>query len=275
MFWEFSKRFLLVAAVIFYSGVALAASVTPDQTTEIRLAERYRGLPLSFEANRGQTDSQARFLARGSGYALLLAPSKIMLVMSQSRQADPSDPTTANRALEPRVLELLLVGANPETQLQGLEPLPGRSHYLTGNRSEKWRTGIRHFARVKYQSVYPGVDLVAYGNQGSFEYDFIISPGVDPAIIELRFEGAEKIALSEQGDLLLELAGGVVHQNRPVLYQQAQIGTVAVNGSWVLRGSGRVGFEVGEYDHSSPLTIDPVLRYSSFWGEARMIQALR
>ena len=266
MFWKFSKRLLLVVPVILYSGVALAASVTADQATKTRLAERYRGLPLSFEANRGQTDSQARFLARGSGYLLLLAPSKIMLVMNQSRQADPSDPTAANKPLEPTVLELLLVGANPESRLQGLEPLPGRSHYLKGNRSEEWRTGIRHFARVKYQSVYPGVDLVVYGNQGRFEYYFVISPEVDPAVIELSFEGVENVALSEQGDLRLQLAGGVVHQNRPILYQQAQVGTEAVHGSWVLRGSGRVGFEVGEYDRSRPPTIDPVLRYSSFLG---------
>lgn len=137
--------------------------------------EPYRGLPLSFEANRGQTGSQARFLARGSGYALLQAPSKIMLVMSQSRRADPSKPITTNQPPEPTVLELLLLGGNPEAQLQGLEPLLGRSHYLTGNRSEEWQTDIRHFARAKYQTVYPGIDLGVYGNQGSFEYDFIIS----------------------------------------------------------------------------------------------------
>lgn len=191
MFWEFSKRFLLVAPVIFYPGAVLAASATQGQTTETRRAERYQSLPLSFELNRGQTDSQARFLTRGSGYALLLAPTKIMLVMNRSRQADPEDSTAADKPLEPAVLELLLVGADPETQLQGLEQLPGRSHYLTGNRSEEWRTDVPHFARVKYQSVYPGVDLVAYGNQGSFEYDFVIAPEIDPAIIELSFEGAE------------------------------------------------------------------------------------
>ena len=266
MFWEFLKRFLLVAPVIFYSGVALAASVAPDQTNETRRAEDYRRLPLAFEANRGQSDSQARFLARGSGYALLLNPSKIILVMNRSRQADPSDPTAASKPPHPTVLELQLVGANEDTQLQDLEPLPGRSHYLTGNRPEKWRTGVPHFARVKYRGVYPGVDLVAYGNQASFEYDFIISPEVDPGIIELRFEGAEKIALSEQGDLLLQLADGLVQQNRPTLYQQTQSGTEPVTGSWVLRGPGRVGFEVGEYDRSRPLTIDPVLRYASFLG---------
>ncbi len=266
MFWEFSKRFLLVVPVLFYLGVALANSVTPDQTAETRLAEPYRGLPLSFEANRGQTGSQARFLARGSGYALLLAPSKIMLVMSQSRRADPLKPITTNQPPEPTVLELLLLGGNPEAQLQGLEPLPGRSHYLTGNRSEEWQTDIRHFARAKYQTVYPGIDLGVYGNQGSFEYDFIISPEVDPAIIELSFQGAEKVAFSEKGDFLHQLAGGVLRQDRPVLYQQTQVGTEAVKGSWVLRGSGRVGFEVGEYDRSRPLTIDPVLRYSSFLG---------
>ena len=122
------------------------------------------------------------------------------------------------------------------------------------------------FARVKYQSVYPGVDLVAYGNQGSFEYDFVIAPEIDPAIIELSFEGAESVALTEQGDLLVHLEGGVVQQNRPVLYQQTRVGTEAVKGSWVIRDLGRVGFEVGEYNRSNSLTIDPVLRYSSFLG---------
>ncbi len=132
MFWKFSKRFLMVAPVFFSSGVALAASVTPDQSNKTRLAERYRGLPLSFEANRGQSASQARFLARGSGYALLLAPSKIMLLMNQSRQADPADPTVASKPLQPYGIGVAAGGGQSGDATAGpgatpwQEPLPYR-----------------------------------------------------------------------------------------------------------------------------------------------------
>ena len=266
MFWRFSKRFLLAAPVIFCSGVALAAPSAPDRTSEARLAHSYRGLPLSFEANRGQTDSEARFLARGRGYALLLTPSKIMFVMNTPRPSDPSDLSVSKKPLKPTVLELLMMGANPETELLGLKQLASRSHYLNGSRPEEWRTDIRHFARVRYQGLYPGIDLVVYGNQANFEYDFIVSPEVDPSLIELRFRGADQLSLSAQGDLLIQLAGGVLQQKRPLLYQQSSVGTEPVSGSWVLRGTDRVGFEVGEYDRGRILTIDPVLRYSSFLG---------
>jgi hypothetical protein len=85
----------------------------------------------------------------------------------------------------PAVLRMELVGANPQAKVSGLEELPGKSNYFIGNDPKKWRTNVPNYAKVKYANVYPGVDLVYYGNQGQLEYDFVVQPGADPRPIQL------------------------------------------------------------------------------------------
>src|SRR5438046_3860535 len=76
-----------------------------------------------------------------------------------------------------------LVGANLSPDVVGLEELPGKTNYFSGNDPNKWRTNVSTFAKVRYGNVYPGVDLVYYGNQGQSECDFIVAPGADPKAI--------------------------------------------------------------------------------------------
>jgi len=215
-------------------------------------------LPLIFEPNQGQvTDPGVKFLARGAGYSLFLDNSGAVLGM-QSR--------SSGRGPSEHFVRMKLVGANPAAVTAGSDPLPGHSNYLIGNDPSKWHRGIPQFAGVRYDNVYPGIDLVFYGNQGHLEYDFKVAPGADPSRAELQFDGASKLELNG-GDLLLTGRNeGDLRLQAPQVYQRDGDRRVPVTGRFVLRAANRVGFQIGAYDRSRELVIDPVLTFSTYFG---------
>ncbi len=209
------------------TGVASAALTdgTLIRSNKVKVAKSYGKLPLIFEANQGQADDRVKFLSRGLGYTLFLTPSEAVLVLRNdetgpspvSREAaggqeQPGDTRTA-------VLRMQLVGSDPNHGIAGLNALAGKSHYLIGNDPERWRTNIPHYGKVRYEGVYPGIDLVFYGKQRLLEYDFVVAPGADPGAIQLGLEGAERIEVDARGDLVLHLPDGQVRFHKPYVYQ--------------------------------------------------------
>ncbi|MGC2225949.1 MAG: SBBP repeat-containing protein [Candidatus Sulfotelmatobacter sp.] len=218
-------------------------------------------LPLIFEPNQGQADPQVKFLAHGAGYSLFLDASSAVLAM----QTAPSSPASAAQPSE-QFVWMKLVGANPAAALAGADPLPGKSNYMIGNDPQKWQSGIPQFGGVHYAGVYPGIDLVFYGNQGHLEYDFRVAPGANASQAELEFDGTNKLKLSG-GDLILTSKNdGGLRLRAPQVYQRDGDRHVPVTGRFVLRAANRVGFEIGPYDRSRELIIDPLLDFSTYFG---------
>jgi hypothetical protein len=215
----------------------------------------YGRLPISFEANRGQTDAHALFLARGAGYALFLAETEAVLSL-RGRASDAS-----------AALHLQWLGANTAPRVAGLEQQTGRSNYFIGGDPARWRTDIPNYTRVRYENLYDGIDLVYYGNHEQLEYDLVVAPGGDVAPARLNVAGARAVRLARNGDLVLQLAGGEMRWLRPVAYQEVNGARTAVPARYVLKG-GAVGFAVAAYDARLPLVIDPVLNYSTYLGGA-------
>ena len=122
------------------------------------------------------------------------------------------------------------------------------------------------FARVKYTGVYPGIDLVYYGNQRQLEYDLLVAAHADPRRIALAFEGVRALSLDAEGNLILQTSHGEITQHKPVIYQDIDGKRQTVDGRYVLRAKNRVGFHVARYDTTRPLVIDPVLSYSTYLG---------
>ena len=268
------------------------------------LVASYGKLPLSFEANQGQVRGPAQFLSRGLGYMLLLTGDEAVLnleksavvsgrssvgtrqkpgVRTQEPEGNTGQGTTGNG---PRttdsVLRMKLIGANAGAAVTGMEELPGKSNYFIGNDPNKWRTNVPNYAKVRYQNVYPGVDLVYYGTQGGqLEYDFVVAPGGDAHSIGLSFQGAGKIRVDKRtGDLVLALAGNELRFRKPVVYQPTSGSALpsdrhAINGRFVLTGRNQIGFQVAAYDRRAPLIIDPVLIYSTYLGGARFNLGIR
>ncbi len=212
-----------------------------------------RALPLAFEENVGQAGASVRYLARGAGSALYLSAHEAVLTLRHPEGTG-------------QVLNMRLVGDRPAPRLTGEDPLGGISNYFIGNDPARWRTGVTHYGKVRYAAVYPGIDLVYYGREGQLEYDFVVAPGADPHAIRIEYSGATSLRIADNGDLVLDLAGGEVRHHAPVVYQELGGGRRAVAGRFVLEGPHRVGFEVGDYDRDRSLVIDPVLSYSSYLG---------
>jgi hypothetical protein len=158
-----------------------------------------------------------------------------------------------------------LVGGNASARIAGVDELPGKSNYFIGNDPNKWQVNISTYGKIEYRDVYPGVDLIYYGNQRQLEHDFVIAPGADPKAITLAFEGARKISINSGGDLVMDTKEGGVALKRPRVYQTLNGEEQNIAARYALK-NGRVSFEVAEYDHRQPLVIDPVLSYSTYLG---------
>jgi beta-propeller repeat-containing protein len=233
-----------------------------DKQNKSRAGTAYANLPLRFEANVGQTDSRVKFLSRGRGYNLFLTPAEAVLTLRNKK--------TAKTGENPRsVLRMKLIGANPAPRVDGEDTLPGKSNYLIGNTSSKWRRNVSGFGKIRYRSVYPGIDLIYYGNGGQqLEYDFVVAAGADPRAIKFVFAGAKKIRMDQQGDLLLETSGGEVRQHKPAVYQELNGNRQKIDSQYVLAENGEVSFKIAAYDRARPLVIDPVLSYATFLGRS-------
>ncbi len=255
------------------SGIAKAvspdAAIQSDATGKAKILDRYGDLPLSFEANQGQADGAVKFLSRTSQYALFLTGDEAVFAFAGTgAPADTEKASTVSSVAAPKAgdtLRMKLVGSTPAARVTGVDKLPGSSNYFVGKDPAKWRTNVANYARVKYQAVYPGIDLVYYGNHRQLEYDFVVAPGADPKRIGFEIRGAKRIRRDAQGDLIFKMDGQEVRWQRPVVYQEKRGARVGVGASYVVAAKDRVSFRLSGYDSSLPLYIDPLL-YSTFLG---------
>ena len=235
------------------------------EVTQQQVFETYGKIPMSFEVNQGQTDEEVRFLSRGNGYTLFLTSNDIVLTLVNPQSGTSQDKVSSNTS-EVSIIHMKLVGASYATEPKGLEKIDTKSNYFVGNDPQKWLTDIPSYAKIKYEDVYSGIDLVFYGNQQQLEYDFIVNPGADPNLIRFSFEGAEDFNIDSEGNLVLELDGGKIIQKAPVIFQQNNGIKNIISGNYIIVEDKKLGINVGQYDHKLPLIIDPVLVYSTFLG---------
>ncbi|HEV7396082.1 MAG TPA: SBBP repeat-containing protein, partial [Pyrinomonadaceae bacterium] len=221
----------------------------------VRAAEAYGKLPLSFQANHGQTNSQVKFLARGQGYTLFLTHGAAVFTFSRSASVES----------QPAVVSLKLEGARKRARISGEDELAGKLNYFIGNNKSKWRTNISTYGKVKYQQVYPGIDVVYHGNQQQLEYDFVVAPNANPRLIKLAFTGTNEVKIDENGDLVLNTPAGTMRQLKPVAFQEINGERKEVSAAYRINES-NVSINLGSYDKSVPLVIDPEFLYSTYLG---------
>ncbi|HEY6391902.1 MAG TPA: SBBP repeat-containing protein [Bryobacteraceae bacterium] len=228
----------------------------PEVATQAR--DAYAKLPLSFEENKGQTDPQVKYLTHGPGFILYLTGKEMVLAGPDSSRG---------------TLRMRLEGANPNARLEPLDKLPGITNYFIGNDPSQWRTHIANYSKVAMRGVYPGIDLIVYGNQRQLEYDLAVAPGADPSRIRVKFDGAESMTEQSNGDLVIRGAGTEILQRKPVIYQMTGNERSLIDGHFTLRGRNRVGFEVARYDMRKPLVIDPSVMVGTYLGGSASDQA--
>lgn len=231
------------------------------------------GRSLTFESNLGQYEDSARFISRGAGYYLALSPAELRVTVKKPGAAPvPGVGATqpferVEKSFSYRALHITLTGANPNAQMKGEGGVVNRANYFLGNNPSRWRSGVPAFQRVRVESVYPGIDLLHYGNQQQLEYDFEVAPEADPQLIAMQFRGADQLHLRQDtGELIIEMGDVELRQPRPLIYQMIGGHRRLISGDYDLRDATTLGFVIGEYDHKLPLIIDPVVSYSKLFG---------
>jgi hypothetical protein len=242
---------MLVAAVVFAATLASPGTGGSRAGLEASIAEA----PLAFEPNAGRTDGDVEYRAHSvAGGSLYLGSRQALLSLPQGKH-DVS-----------RTLRLGFAGADPGAEIGALQELPGKANSFIGDDPSRWLSGIPTYGRVRYDSIYPGIDLDFYGNQSELEYDFRLAPHADPSRIAVEMGGTDSLRLSSRGDLVIEVGKSTVRQQAPLAYQEIDGERRRVRSAYQLHGS-TLGFRLGAYDRSRPLVIDPlVLGYSTYLG---------
>lgn len=241
------------------SAIALKGNETSIDKRSIEA--QYGKLPINFEPNVGQTNEAVKFLARGHGYSMFLSQRDAVLSLQKYGKSGKVESQTAVR--------MSIEGASENASVAGEEKTEGRSNYFVGNDPEKWHTDIPNFAKVKYESIYDGIDLIYYGNAQQLEYDFVVRPGHDPKQIKLKFEGVESAEIDASGDLVLETGSGTVRQLKPFVYQGSDLERTEIASAFAVKRNGNafeISFNLAAYDTTKELIIDPILAYGSYLG---------
>ncbi len=242
------RSFGIVCFVWATSALSAAGRPAAQNTSPATAQAAMARLPLRFEANQGQFDPSVRYLARANGYDLLLtAGGPVFSITGSSPVA------------------LSLVNSNPQAAIEPLDPQAGRTDYYIGR--QNWHTGVKNYGRVRYRSVYPGVDLVYYGSHSLLEYDFVLQPGAAPSSIAMKFSAPVHARLSPTGDLIFEAAGQKFVEHAPYIYQEDRSGARReITGGYQLMADGTVKLRLGRYDRARPLVIDPMIEYCTYIG---------
>lgn len=262
------------------AGTAPAASVASQArivtpAARGRIQASYAALPLAFEPNQGQTDAQVKYLARGNGYILFLTENDAVFSLHSRSAESPASPVRRGPALSVRnprqhnsqkdataVVRMHLAGANSLAKVEASGQLAGTTNYFLGNDPSKWHSAVARYSRVSYQDIYPGVNMAFHGAQRQPEFDFIVAPGANPTPIGFDLTGATAMKLNDSGDLAISSAAGDVLLHKPVAYQEQNGARQGVDARFLLKANNQISFELGSYDHSRELVIDPSVSYA-------------
>jgi hypothetical protein len=262
---------ILIAVTVGTLSVSAQQAGAAQSSQPIpRAVQNYGHLPLTFEANQGQAAGQVKFLSRGHGYTTFLTAGGMLLNLRashvESAWKKTSSQAASSQSSTRATLQFRLLGANSNPQVMGEDPQPGRVNYFIGKDRSKWYTNVPTYGRIRYKNVYPGIDLIYYGNHQQLEYDFAVAPGADPRKIQFQVNGASQISLDEQGDLVLNVNGAKLHFQSPIVYQESNGQRVPVVGGYAMTDESHIGFQLSSFDSRKPLVIDPVLVYSTYLG---------
>lgn len=264
MFFSRTQKFFLGSSLVILFGVFLISATSflkqNHSISQIQTQEspdplvQYFKLPLHFEENQGQTSESVKFLTRGQGYTFYFTPQEMVMDLQKERHVSYA-------------LSMQFVNSSPSCKLIGMEELEGKSHYFIGKDHKNWLNHIPNFSKITYQNIYPGIDVVFYGNQQQLEYDIKVAPGSDPKAIRMKIDGSKKLSVDDKGNLKIQIDSDQnVYMQKPIIYQVLNKEKEYIEGKFVLLANNEIGFSLSHYDLSKEVIIDPVFEYSTYLG---------
>lgn len=276
--------FVMLASLVPGGMWSAIVEAEPHSSPVPTLSSEFGKLPLAFVPNVGQTDPAARFQAHPLSGTLFFASSEVVLALDGavprlSRLDASAEPLGG---ASPSVVRLRFEGANPAVEIVGENRLPGIANYFLGDDPAHWHANVPTYAGIVYKDLYPGIDLHYEGTSGRLKDSYVVSPGADPARIRWQYEGVRDVRVDENGNLAMSvslspiegmdtaglLEGDALAELAPVAWQDSDRERVQVAAGYVIAEDGSVGFEVGDYDPSRTLVIDPTLAFSTYLGGA-------
>lgn len=254
--FSIKKGLFLVGFLLFF--MASVAHQSP-QISHIRFIE-----------NKGQWQSKVLFKADVAMGAMFLEKDgftyNFLDPKAYHHGADISKEKDLKEKFKGHAFRVKFRNSNPSVQVSGKVELPEYFNYFIGKDQSKWAADVKAFTRVYYSNIYPSIDLLVYTFEGHIKYDFILKPGADPSVIQMEYEGLDKIKLSK-GNLVLETAVGTITELDPVAFQRGRgDAKTDISCSFTVK-SNTVFFRLPEgYDQTRELIIDPELIFSTYSG---------
>ncbi len=272
------RKFFGIMAISLFFIFSSAFAISENSGQSIQAMSNISSMPLAFTQNNGQWPDSILFRANAGGATMWFTKAGSAYQFTRSIPKDdaglddPMYPMNHLRdqksdSIESIAINAFFIGANPNPQMVGSEMMEYKCNYFIGNDPNNWHTDVPNYNAIIYEEIYSGIDLKYYGNGKQMEYDFIVSPGADPAQIAIHYEGAESLSVNVNGELVVETAWGEVVEQRPIVYQLQNGVRESIDGEYVLTDRNSFGFSLGgNYDPALPLVIDPVLTYSTYLG---------
>ena len=271
--WRQACPVALLAIVLFGLPVCLSSESSrwkPKRppapvVSTVQATNRIRSLALMFEPNQGQSDAHVRFLTRAPGMISFLTDNENVIVLSRNRkQPDGAEPNRTQK-VDRTVVRMKFEQASRPRNFEAMDEVASISNYFLGKNPAEWIHNVPNYRRVRAAGVYPGIDIVYYGDGRRLEYDFVVGPGADPRRIQLAYEGAQTVATDLAGNLLIATRLGTLVQRRPRVYQKIGGERREIEAGYAIR-RGRVEIALANWDRRHELVIDPVLDYSTYLG---------
>lgn len=245
----------MVKLVVFISIITLLSGIISGvyAASEGNLSsELSPAIPLTFIPNEGQVHNSAQYLVKGVGNSIYFFNDSIQI----------TSPGINNSIF---TITQTFVGSNKSTAIFGLDPFPGKANFFYGNNASGWKENISTYHSIRYQEIYPGIDLICKENKGKLKREFLIKPYADPSQIKIQFDGQESLTKGTDGELIVKTKNGSLFESPFVCTQNVNGTTVSVQAEYHITGS-NVTIDLGKYDLSLPLVIDPDLTYSTYLG---------
>lgn len=244
------KRSTLVLMILLTGLIGLVACPVSADAVSMDSSR----IPLSFIENQGQLDPLVLYHAEAAGHSIFFTGDKVVF------SSGGDEANTISQVI------VSIPGQDPAAVVKGEDPLSGKANFFLGNDPSGWATDVPTFGAVRYEEVFPGIDIVYSGSMGLLKREVFLAPGTDPSLLTVRYSGQEDLFLDESGNLMVKTPFGTLMEAAPFSYQEIDGEEVEVSCAYVILEDGLVGFEIGPYNPDYPLVIDPFLDFSTYLG---------
>ncbi len=256
----------------YFNRVATCAILSVATFAGLPKAQDITKVPITFTVNAGQWDSRISYQAKAGGAVAWFASDGVDYQFYRDQSAKKSNRINGKADREQKKIETMLIGAkfinaNPAPEISGEGLAEYRCNYFLGKDSAKWRTDVPNYESIVYRNLYSDIDLKVQSNSGKLEYDFIVQPGGDLALVEIEYKGIRGLSIDSAGCLQVKTRWGTVTEHAPVVYQEVMGERQMIRASYEMRGKYRYGFKLQDnYDRAIALVIDPVVTFSTYLG---------